>query len=60
VDHHDCAQLLDLLPERVELRVRQLAAVDVRPDDEAAEIEPLDGVVELLGGQEGRGLRAEG
>ena len=38
-------------PERIQLRVRELAAVDVGADDEAAQIEPADRVVHLLDGE---------
>ena len=51
VNHHDGLQVFNLFPDRIELRVRQLAAVDVGADDEAAHVELFDRVLELFDGE---------
>ena len=53
VHEHRHAELRGLGPERVVLRQRQIFAVDVSADRGAAQAEPLDAVLELLGGEIG-------
>src|SRR5205823_3192852 len=50
-DHH--AELLGLGPERVELRIADLRAVDAPADTGAAQPVLLDALLELLGGEVG-------
>ena len=53
MDEDQDAELLGLGPERMELRVGQLLAVDAAADADAAQAELLDAVLELLGGEVG-------
>ena len=53
VHEHRHAELGGLGPERVVLRQRQVLAVDVPPIEAPRSAEPLDAVLELLGGQLG-------
>src|SRR5262249_53325141 len=60
MDEHQHAELLGLLPERVELRIRELLPFDAAADAGAAQAELLHGVLELLRGEIGMLQRHRG
>ena len=51
VHEHQLAHLGGLRPERIELRQRQVFAVDMSAQRDAARAEPRDGILQHLGGQ---------